>query len=34
MIWMEKIIGEHGSNPLPVIPFPELRDIDYNVYSD
>ena len=24
MVWMEKIIGEHTSSPLPVIPFPEL----------
>lgn len=24
MVWMEKIIGEHSSSPLPVIPFPEL----------
>lgn len=24
MVWMEKIIGEHNSSPLPVIPFPEL----------
>ena len=34
MIWMEKIIGEHSSNPLPVIPFPELKEIDYNVHSN
>ena len=25
MVWMEKIIGEHCSNPLPVIPFPDLN---------
>lgn len=24
MVWMEKIIGQHTSAPLPVIPFPEL----------
>lgn len=24
MAWMEKLIGEHRSNPFPVIPFPEL----------
>lgn len=33
MIWMEKIIGEHGSEPLPVIAFPELEKMDYNVCS-
>ena len=25
MVWMEKIIGNHDSMPLPVIPFPELN---------
>lgn len=34
MIWMEKTIGEHRSNPLPVIPFPELKEVDYNVHSN
>ena len=24
MVWMEKIIGNHDSSPLPVIPFPDL----------
>ena len=24
MAWMEKLIGEHGKNPVPVIPFPNL----------
>lgn len=24
MIWMEKMIGEHTKDPLPVIPFPQL----------
>ena len=24
MIWMEKLIGEHTSNPAPVIPFPDI----------
>ncbi|MCM1466696.1 MAG: GNAT family N-acetyltransferase [Alistipes sp.] len=33
MIWMEKIIGEHGSEPLPVIAFPELEEMDCNVCS-
>lgn len=27
MIWMEKLIGEHSDNPLPVVTFPELKDI-------
>lgn len=25
MVWMEKIIGNHNSSPLPVIPFPDLN---------
>lgn len=25
MVWMEKMIGEHGQNPQPFIPFPELE---------
>lgn len=25
MVWMEKIIGNHDSSPLPVIPFPDLN---------
>lgn len=25
MVWMEKIIGNHDSAPLPVIPFPDLN---------
>ena len=29
MVWMEKIIGEHSSSPLPVIPFSDL-DIEKN----
>ena len=24
MVWMEKMIGEHGSEPAPLIPFPQL----------
>lgn len=24
MVWMEKILGEHGKNPKPVVKFPEL----------
>ena len=26
MIWMEKLIGEHGEAPAPFRPFPEIRD--------
>lgn len=25
MVWMEKMIGEHTDNPLPVIAFPDLK---------
>lgn len=25
MIWMEKIVGDHGDSPAPVAPWPELR---------
>ena len=25
MVWMEKMLGEHGPSPLPVIPFSELN---------
>lgn len=25
MVWAEKLIGEHTGNPLPVIPFPNLK---------
>lgn len=27
MIWMEKLIGEHSDNPLPVIAFPALEHL-------
>ena len=27
MAWMEKLIGEHGRNPVPVIPFPNLVSV-------
>ena len=27
MIWMEKMMGEHSSNPKPVIPISELHDL-------
>ena len=26
MVWMEKLLGEHGENPKEVIPFPALAD--------
>lgn len=26
MVWMEKILGEHGENPKEVIPFPAVAD--------
>ena len=26
MAWMEKIIGEHGKEPAPVVPFPDLEE--------
>lgn len=26
MAWMEKIIGEHGKEPAPVLPFPDLEE--------
>lgn len=34
MIWMEKLIGEHSDNPLPVVDFPELKDITMNIPMD
>ena len=33
MIWMEKLIGNHPDNPLPVVPFSQLNDIDYSRHS-
>lgn len=30
MVWMEKLIGEHNPEPLPVIPFSELDNINLN----
>ena len=27
LLWMEKMLGEHSVNPLPVRKFPEVRDI-------
>lgn len=27
MAWMEKIIGEHGKEPAPVVPFPDLDEL-------
>lgn len=26
MAWMEKIIGDHSTNPAPVIPYPDLKE--------
>lgn len=34
MIWMEKLIGEHSDTPLPVVDFPELKDITMNIPMD
>ena len=34
MVWMEKMIGEHGEKPEPVIPFPEVAEGFMRKYKD
>lgn len=34
MVWMEKMTGEHGEKPEPVIPFPEVAEEFMRKYKD
>lgn len=34
MVWMEKMTGEHGEKPEPVIPFPEVVEEFMRKYKD